>query len=227
MTSLYHALFQDSGWSVAIATWLLICITALAAGFGVPTAIAAAKTFRLESDPVILVRKLTEANRPFVGGSGMLPAAPGLDVTAAYVVDGMPLVVDGIELRPRRPQDANHPNATLAAKKITSLVIHNAGRSPAIAVAIPFSVTTPVHVDLSHVDPEELSDVQDLVGYGEVELPGIGAGESVVVQVTNLLGNAAVLKAAELGTSLRIEGTKRIGRALPIVALEEIILPSP
>lgn len=222
MAILYHALFQDPTWSAAIATWLLFFVTALAAGFGVPVAIAAAKTFRLESDPVILVRKaLFEASSTL----DLTLVSAASEVTAAFVVDGMPLVADGIELRSARPRDASHPNARVA--RTTSLIVHNAGRSPAVAITIPISVTTPVHVDLMHVDPEELSDVRDVVGFGQIEVHGIEAGASVIVEVKNLLGNAVVLKVAELGTCLRIEGTKRTPKTVPIVALDEIILPGP
>jgi hypothetical protein len=212
-----HSLFHDPIWSAAIAAWLLVAVTAIAAGFGVPAAIAAAKTFRLESEPVILVRKA-----PTAVSVGLEPAA-----AAVLVVDGMPRVIDGIELRRARANDQNHPNAALAAGHKTTLEIHNAGRSPAVAVALPFSVTTPVSVDLHQIDPEELSGDRDLVGVGNIEVAGIGAGETVTAEITNLLGNAVVLKASELGMCLRIDGKKRVSRPLPVVALEEIILPAP
>ena len=218
LSHIYYAIFQDAAWSAALAAWSVFVVTALAAGFGVPAAIAAAKTFQLESDPIILIRE-----KPV---EESIPPGPGLPIAGCFVVAGMPLIGDGVELREESPNDASNPNFRISLNKSVTVILHNAGRSPALAVRVPFTLTVPYDPDVRDRDPESDSfDIREKEGAGAIVLPGIGPNESIYVSVQNLLGNAATLTAKSFGTCTRIEGRKHKERPLAIVALRDVILP--
>jgi hypothetical protein len=212
---IHYAIFQDAAWSAAVAAWLILLVTTLAAGFGVPAAIAAAKTFQLESDPIILIREkdpVEQVTLPY--------DAP------IFVVSGKPLIADGIELRERRPSDDFDPNAGLAWVTRVGIVLHNAGRSPAIAIKIPVTVTTQIYSDWRAGDGDP-GEIETLEGRGVVALNGIDANSTTYVFIENLLGNAVILTVQPTGSCVEIRGEKRRERLLGVVALQDITLPAP
>lgn len=219
------AIFQDPAWSAAVAAWLgaaaawfLLVVAGVSALYAVPAAIAAAKTFQLESNPVILIReKLLE--EPLPQDIQFMPFV--------FVVDGMPLIADGIELREETPGDISHPNWALTVNKHVILILRNAGRSAALAVRIPFEVQVPVYLGFGERDPESHpSDIGCKKGSGAITLPGIGPGETVCALLQNLVGNAVTLTAASFGTCTRIEGGRQKEHPMAIIALRDITLPS-
>ncbi len=203
------AMATDPAWHSAIAAWAIFVVTAIAAGYGVPAALAAAKTFRLESEPVILVRQLGREETP--------PHDPAR-LLNDFVVDGTPLLRDGVTLREGRDSDSTHPNMQASLNKSVVFELHNAGRSPALLVEIPFKVTVPTFLperDADNMTPE----VGTQHGSGLITLPGIGAGESVYVLLQNLSGNEATLTAEEVGHYVRIEDRGRKASDLAVVAV--------
>lgn len=164
------AIFTDPAWSVAIATWLLLLVTGLAAFFGIRAAVAAANTFQLESEPVVLVRQLERGEDA--------PHDP-VRLLQQFVVVGTPVLDEGFELREWRLSDKSNPNAELALNKGVTIEIHNAGRSPALAVKLPFSISVPILPERDP-DPGEPSD-RTKEGTGAIVLPGIAANTSIYV----------------------------------------------
>lgn len=207
------AIFTDAGWITAIATWGLLFVTGIAAYFGIKAAVSAANTYRLESQPVVLVHQLVREEEA--------PHDPA-HLLRQFTVDGTPLLADGIELREWRYSDGGHPNAQLSANKSITLEIHNAGRSPALAVRVPFTVSVPVFTDIHAPDGPE---VGRKTGMGYVTVPGIAANASVYVIVENLLGNEATLIAHDFGDYVRIAGKSKKLASLPIIAFDHITIP--
>ena len=215
MAQFLKAIFTDPAWSVAIATWSLLLVTGIAAYIGLRAARAAANTFQLEAEPVVLVRQLEREEKP--------PHDPA-QLLQSFTVTGTPLLADGVELRKWRDTDTSHANAQLALNKSVVLEIQNSGRSPALAVRIPFNVSVPVFLD--ERDPESgVPLVGTKEGSGYIVLAGIAPSSSVYVTVDNLLGNEATLVAHDFGDYIRIEGKAKKLRPLPIIALDHITIP--
>lgn len=204
----------DAASSTATATWGLFIVTSMTAAFGIRLAQSAARTYELESNPVVLVRQLEQEETP--------PHDPAR-LLQTFVIDGKPILVDGIELRDLRPSDRAHPNASLSQH--TLLEIQNVGRSPALEIKIPFGVSVPI---ISRDNPDEETggiDTRLVEGGGNLVLPGLAANAVVFVMVDSLVGNQVTLKAAEVGTCTRIDGIKRTPHSLPIISLADIRIP--
>lgn len=82
-----EAILTDAAWSVAIATWCLLLVTGIAAYIGLRAARAAANTFQLEAEPVVLVRQLEREEKP--------PHNPAR-LLQSFTVAGTPLLADGV-----------------------------------------------------------------------------------------------------------------------------------
>jgi len=201
-----------AAWVGSIATVLMLFVTALAAWFGVRAAQAASKTYRLESDPVISIDR------------AVFDAATFIDRPRSFVLDGTPTVDKGIELRDIRDNDTNHPNWKLSNGHQTVLSLYNAGRSPALAVILPVTVTLTVAEDFRDVEKDDFPAIREKTGEGTIAISGVGANASAKIQVFNLLGNYATLSFADRGECIRVDDGGKKPARLAVVAMESFVI---
>jgi hypothetical protein len=203
------SVLSDPTWQTAIATWAIVAVTLAAAIVGGYAALTAARAFRLESQPVLVLRQLDREERPPVTESRLLQ-------TFVVGVKGA-TIYEGVELRLETEADRRQQQGGEIVVEF-----RNVGRSPAIAVRVTFTVETPIMSDISVIDWNQsgvpAAPVIMQRGHGEVLIDAIPAQTSVYVVIATTVLNVITLRAARDGVHTEILGNSRRIARLPIVA---------
>ncbi len=209
-------MFTDPAWSVASATWGLLLVTLAAVVVGGIAALSASRTYDLELQPVIIVRQLEMVERVESGDATVSPQS--------FTVAPKPTLAEGIELRENLAKDHHDPNVSLVNCN-TRLELTNVGRSAALDVCIPFTVSA------SYMCKEDINfetgrcGAHTQEGQGNIVVSGIAPNATTCIIVHSLIGVPVTLKAADFGTCTRIEGAKKKRRPLAVVSLRDIQIP--
>ncbi len=220
-------------WVLAGATLALVFITGFAVFFGKRAADSAAKAFRLEAEPVLVITQ-SQSN----------------DVTEnIYVIAGNPALADGLVLREPRTDDLHGPHdpgfsstgptsltpeQTIPWKSIL-LAIHNAGRSTAVQVEIDVEVTCGAlqspgttlvgfEADAAAGDALESSGMTSGIqrGSGTICLPAITPQSTALVWVQNHLGTEARLVPLPKGRQADWLDNRRVPRPITVVVADAL-----
>ena len=192
----------------AIATSLLVGITGVATWVGGRAASSAAATYRLESEPVIVVHEFTADP-----GAVSIALVTQMRTAPRYVIDATGPVVDGIQLHERPAREPGGPASTVPT---ICLELTNVGRSPAVDVALEWNLSIPTLLKRS----TRLQDFEAAIAFGNgtMRIPAIAAGSSVFAFIENRLGNVVTLDAASRGSQADWRSTSRGRVPIEVVA---------
>jgi hypothetical protein len=206
--------WTDAAWYSAMAAGALVVITAVATIVGGRAAQSAARTYRLESEPLIVVRKASQQNQDHASAD-------------LYIVLAPKAVAEGLELRKWRLEDNTMAEGWTAAdvggqpraKRLT-FEIRNVGRSPAVEPVITWDLSTPT---LPTPTTKVLADLEPVtaVGAGFMRLPSLPAGDVAYVIVENRLTSRVTLKAYQDGFQTDWTLRKRTRMSIAVVASTE------
>jgi hypothetical protein len=203
-------------WQTAIATWAifgatlaLVVVTVGAVIVGGLAARSATETFRLEAEPLLVVK-------PRVNDETKLPT---------YLITGNPSLSEGLVLRGWTQSDDDQQRQWPSV----ILQFQNVGRSPALIVNLDVEVNVPMIVrpgnEVKGFEPDATQQSEtgfDRTGVqhggGIVSLPSVAPLASVEVRIQNRLGLIATVVLPEKGQQLKWYARTRATSNISVVS---------
>lgn len=195
-----HAMLIDPIWETALATWALVLVGIVAAAWGIKTARAAADAFRLEAQPVLLVRNVTTDPAPSDGSTRY---------AVSYLIERTAPAGLNFRLATREDDVVRYGTPWIG--------LQNVGRSPAMDVRIPVQIIAKVlELDLSPNNPENLMSIFMRCD-GELQVDAIPAQGTAYIAVDRTFSFESELFVAHDATQQNLLSRDRRRQRIPIV----------